>query len=453
MFIKLIILSAFYLVLPMEYVTMRNNTVCKNNLILSVTLPPEAQRDQEVLDYCEAFRKKFRRLFWIMTAALVPWVFLPWISVVLTIALVWMVAAMVLLCWSYGKANQGLREIKRRRGWLTPAAGQTVVELQPGKLPKPVKTGWFVPPMLLSVLPVVSCFVDRWNSAWKTTLAITAGSCLLVTAMSLLFYGLIFRQRADALDEDRDLTAALTRVRRYNWTKFWLMAAWLTALYSLAAWCCQGNWTWYLVWTIVYTVVLTAACLTTEFAVRRVQRRLTQDRNEKPQVDEDDHWIWGQFYYNPNNNRNFVNERVGMGMSMNLARPAGKAVMGFSAAILLLMPLLGVWLMAEELSPLRLTLTRDAIVMEQAFTDYTVPLDQVEHASLLSELPPAYRTWGTGLDNLLKGSFSVDGYGDVKLCLDPNAAQFLVLETASQTYIFSGDPALLEECLNAVGNG
>lgn len=447
MWFNLFLLAAFYLFLPIEYVTMRNNTVCKNNLILSVTLPPEAQGDKEVLDFCGAFRKQYRRLFWILTAVLAPCVFLPWVSVVMTAALVWMLAALVLMCWFYGKANKGLREIKRRRGWQTPTAGQTVVELQPGKLPKPVKTGWFVPPMVLSVLPVASCFVDNWNSAWKLTLAITAATGLLVTAMSLLCYGLIFRQRADALDADRDLTASLTRVRRYNWTKFWLLASWLTALYSLAVWCCQGNWTWYMVWTFAYSLLLLAAAVGTEFAARHAQQRLTQGRTRNPQVDEDDCWIWGQFYYNPNNNRNFVNERVGMGMSMNLARPAGKMLMGFSASILLLMPLLGVWLMAEELSPMRLTLTEDALVMEQAFTDYTVPLDQVEEANLISQLPPVYRTWGTGLDNLLKGDFSVEGYGNAKLCLNPNADQFLVLKTKDQTYIFSGDPELLKKCL------
>ena len=29
-----------WIFLPIVYVSMRNNTVCKNNLILSVTLPP-----------------------------------------------------------------------------------------------------------------------------------------------------------------------------------------------------------------------------------------------------------------------------------------------------------------------------------------------------------------------------------------------------------------------------
>ena len=55
---------------------------------------------------------------------------------------------------------------------------------------------------------------------------------------------------------------------------------------------------------------------------RRAQRALTAGREQAALVDEDDCWIWGLFYCNPNNNRLFVSERVGMGLAMNLARPA-----------------------------------------------------------------------------------------------------------------------------------
>ncbi len=447
------VLAAFYLFLPTIYVTMRNNAVAKNNLVLSVTLPPQAHGDKEVMDYCQEYRRKLRRLFWILTAALLPWGFLPWISVVLTVSLVWMLAAMVLLFWFYGRAYKGLREVKRRRGWQTPAAGQTVVELKPMGLPKPLRTGWFVPPMLLSALPALSCVLDPWDPVWGLTLVITAVSCLLLTVMSLLFYGLLFRQRADAVNADTDLTAALTRVRRYHWTKMWLFLSWMTGLYSMAVWCSLGSMAWYLVWTALYTVALLIACLTTEFAARRAQRRLTAGLTETPQVDEDDCWIWGQFYYNPNNNRLFVNERVGIGMSMNMARPAARILTGLCALLLLALPLFGAWCMAEEFSPIRLTLTQDTVTVRHALTEYQVPLDQVEDAAVLSKLPPAGRVWGTAMNTLLKGSFSVNGYGMATLCLDPAAEEFLVLQTEETTYIFSGPPTVIEACMEKIDNG
>ena len=435
---NLFIAACVYICLPIVYFTMRNNTVCKNNLILSVTIPPAFQGDQEVMDCCEAFRRNLRRAFWLLTLALVPAVFLPWVSVSLLWSMVWLLAALVVPMWIYGRSYEALKAVKDRRGWRTQTAGQTVVELRPVKLPKRVKTGWFVPPMILSVLPVISCFADRWAPGWRSVLAATAGCNLLVTALSLVCYGMIFRQRADALDDDLDLTAALTRVRRYNWTKFWLLSAWLTAGYSLAVWLCLGSGFGYILWTSVYTVALLAAALATEFAARRAQQRLTQNRTRQPQVDEDDYWIWGQFYYNPNSTRLMINERVGMGISMNFARPGAKALAVFCAVLLLAMPLFGVWLMAEELTPIRLTLEADAVVAAQVGEVCRIPLAEIEGARILDSLPACSRIWGTGMENLLKGSFDVAGFGVCQLCLNPQSGPYLLLDTAHETYLLGG---------------
>ena len=89
-------------------------------------------------------------------------------------SMVWLLVALVGIMWVYGKGFEGLKAIKRRRGWVIPTAGQVVADLRPMKLPKRLKTGWFVPPMILSVLPVISCFVDEWGDGWNHLLAMTA---------------------------------------------------------------------------------------------------------------------------------------------------------------------------------------------------------------------------------------------------------------------------------------
>lgn len=453
MITNLFILSAMYLTLPIMYMVMRNNAVAKKGLVLSVTLPAEAQDDPEVQACCHAFRKNLKIMFWILTAVLLPCIFLPWFSVTLTVSMIWLLAALILPFWVYGKSYKKLLALKHRRGWQTSAAGQTVVEVAPLKLPKPLKPRWFIPPMILSVLPVFSCIFDKPNPSWAMLLIVTAVTCLSVTVLSLVFYGLVYKQRADAVDDDRDLTAALTRVRRYNWNKFWLLSAWMTAFYSLSVWLSGGSMMWYLTWTILYTIVLLIAAVQTEFAARRAQQRLTQSQPTSPQVDEDDYWLWGQIYYNPNDNHNFVNERVGMGMSMNLAHPAGKVLTGFSALLLLAMPLIGVWLMAEEFSPLTMTFTDNTVIMEHTGEEYAVELKSVTRAEILTELPKRYKTIGTNMENLLKGSFTVKGIGPAELCLNPNAEEFLVLETAEKTYLFSGEPGQAEQVLTAWESG
>ena len=289
--------------------------------------------------------------------------------------------------------------------------------------------------MIMSVLPVISVLADELDPAWTLLLTVNAFMCLAITAGSLVFHGLIFRQKPDVVDDNTDRTAALTRVRRYNWTKTWLLLAWLTGLYSIATWISQGRG--FLAITLIYSAAILIVTLATEFAARRAQHRLTS--GNAPVVDEDDYWIWGQFYYNPHSKKAFVNERVGMGMSMNFATPGGKAMAVFTIVILVAMlPLCG-WMIAEELTDVELTCTEETVTVHQIGTVYEVALEDVTEAELLEELPPSSRIWGTGMENLLKGSFSVKGYGTATFCLDPQAPPFLVLKTEETTYFFSGN--------------
>lgn len=435
-FMNVFLVGCFWIFLPIVYVSMRNNTICKKGLILSVTLPPEGQKDEEVLAYAAAFRKRCLRMFLLLTAAILPALFFPWFSIATAWSVVWMLAALFFVYWVYGKGYTGLKAIKRRRGWQISTAS-AVAEIAPLQLPRPVKTGWFVAPMILSILPVISVLFDELDPAWKLLLTVNAFMCLSITALSLVTYGLIFRQKPDVVDENADRSAALTRVRRYNWTKTWLLMAWLTGLYSIAVWIGQGRG--YLTITLLYSAAIVAVSLITEFAVRRAQHRL--NGNTTPVVDEDDYWIWGLFYYNPHDKRAFINERVGMGMSMNFATAAGKAMAVFTIVVLAaLLPLCG-WLISEELSVTTLTYSTDTIAAQHGSSIYEVPIEDVMEAELLEELPSCFRIWGTGMENLLKGSFSVEGYGTATFCLNPNDPPFLVLKTAEEIYFFSGTEA------------
>ena len=219
------------------------------------------------------------------------------------------------------------------------------------------------------------------------------------------------------------------------------MLSWLTAFYSLAVWISQGNGNWYVIWTTVYGVVLTGFCVYTEFATRHAQQKLTQGRNVQPIVDEDDYWIWGQFYYNPHDKKTFINERVGMGMSVNYATPVGKGMAVFVVVVLLAMlPLCG-WLIADESAVTELSVSSEAIVAQHRNTVYEISLEDIQDMKLLDELPPATKMWGTGTDNLLKGKFSVEGYGMATLCLNPQETPILMLQAADGIYFLSGSEA------------
>lgn len=42
------------------------------------------------------------------------------------------------------------------------------------------------------------------------------------------------------------------------------------------------------------------------------------------------------------------------------------------------------------------------------------------------------------MENLLKGSFDVAGFGVCQLCLNPQSGPYLLLDTAHETYLLGG---------------
>ena len=122
---------------------------------------------------------------------------------------------------------------------------------------------------------------------------------------------------------------------------------------------------------------------------------------------------------------------------MNYAKPAGKIMAVISGLLLLSLPLLGGWLMVEELSPIRVMQAGSTVAVSQAWTTYRFDRDQVIETQVLDQLPSCSRVWGTGMETLLKGSFSVEGYGMAELCLNPEKPPFIMIKTEKNTYIFN----------------
>lgn len=81
--------------------------------------------------------------------------------------------------------------------------------------------------------------------------------------------------------------------------------------------------------TLIYTFLLLAAAVRTEFTTRRAQEQLTADSGKLLYKDEDEHWIYGMFYCNPNDRHFIVNNRIGLGTSVNIAKLPGKNPNGF----------------------------------------------------------------------------------------------------------------------------
>ena len=277
-FFNILMVVCFFPIAPILYFVLRNHTKPKKNLIINVTLPLEAQEDEQVLAYCKTYRKRLGIAALAFTV-IFPVVFLiQSFSIVLTFFMSWLTIVISVMYGIYSKYHMKLKRLKKERGWAS-------------------KSG------------------------------------------------------ADA------------------------------------------------------------------------------------QVDEDDHWIGGILYYNPNNKQTLVSERVGINMSVNIAKPAGKVLIAIAALTLIAMPFFGIAFMPMEFTPLRIEVTDQAVIMRHS-TTISIDLDDIVEVELREELRPIARQVGTNLPTLYAGRWLISNIGTATLRLNPQHPPFIVIKTEGTTYIF-----------------
>ena len=404
---------------PLMYFMLKNQCKPKKNIVVGVTLPWEARSDAAVLALLEKFKWEMKLICWISLAVIVPCLFISSVGVAMTVWLIWIVAVCFVFFIPYVRCNKALRKLKGERGWRkTPETRQAVADLKAAvEEMRWLSPLWFLLPFLISLVPLLFERTLWW--LW----AIGAATVLAF----YLCYRFLYRGRAEVVDGDTDRTIALTRVRRYNWGKCWLVAAWATGLLNIGLWLTEDHIWWHMAVVLVYGLVLCAAVVGIEFRVRRFQEQLTRASGKDFYVDEDDLWIWGMLYYNPNDRRCIVNDRVGINTTVNMARRPAQIFMGLGLLVLLACPLAGVWMIGMEHAPVELEVTETELVGSHFGGHWSVALEDIQSAELLEERPRISRVVGTGMDSAYTGTFRCEEWGSFTCCIDPRTGPWLLV--------------------------
>lgn len=429
------ILICCYPVLPVISLLLANETKPKENIVLGVTLPPGRQEEPAVKAICAGYRKKLRNGAIVLTLLLLPVFFLPSFSVMLTAWLCWLLLIICVPFVLYVMAHLQLKALKQANEWFGGVAKRAVTDITvTAALQKPLPHWLFLPAFGISLLPLLIAYLINQDQIYAATITMSCGSIIL---LSLFSYPFILRQKDNGGDDNILINLASTGARLYQWGKCWLFLSYLTALFAVTMWFVRNSDGGILFTVALYTLAAMALCFHAELNARKAQEKLTAQYGEKQYVDEDAFWPLGMFYDRPDDRRFFINKRVGIGVTLNLARPGAKVLTGLSLLILAALPLIGVVAIYEEYTPITVTAGEEGVRVGHLGFEIIVDYDDVDEAALLYELPGLTRLNGTAMDTVEKGEFAVAGYGVCRICIDPQAAAFLVLKTAKDTYLIS----------------
>ena len=433
MIMRLILWLSVLWVAPLVSGVLVNDAKFKKNLAVGVTIPPEFQADPDIAAHLARFRRQEWTLCIILVLAAVPCIFVQDFGRNMTLWSVWLLLVCVLPYAPYARCNLALKRLKAERGWRRETAPCTeTVDLSAIPSYRWLSAWLFALPFAVSLLPLL------WSAENWIVLLTDAGCVVLFW----LCYRFCYRKKSERVDENAELAKVLSQVRLHRWGRLWLVSAWTMAALNLMFSLAEPNSVFSLCAFGAVVLLHITYLLYTEFRLRALQAKLTAGAATGTLVDEDDRWIFGQFYYNPDDRHLIVNARTGLNTTVNLAWPAGRIFMGFAALCLLGMLAIGPWMSSLDTRPVTLTATETELISTYGTKETRIPRAEITDVTLLDELPDGLsRTNGTSMEHLTYGRYFSRVYGGIDLCLDPTEPPFLLISTAEKTYLLASREA------------
>ncbi|MBR2551630.1 MAG: hypothetical protein IKF05_01385 [Erysipelotrichaceae bacterium] len=428
---KLIVIFSTIWIAPLMCWMLINETRFKKNIVLGVTLPQEAHEDPDVLTVLDRFKKTEILITVALCGSLLVCLLPQLDRWMMTVWMIWIDLCIFLPYIPYIKAHRRLMDIKAEKGWKKESR-KIYVDTRAIGNERWISPVFFALPVLISALPFL---FDR--SSWPIYLINTV-CCILLW----FGYRYLYRNKAEMVDENTELTIALTRIRRYNWGKVWLLISWMMAAVSLIFLFGRQNGTLLIVLMTVLTVAVCVFALRIEMRMRKMQEKLTESSGAGAYIDDDDKWLGGFLYYNPDDHNAIINSRIGLNSTVNLASGFGKFMIVATVLLLLGMPFLGIALDQMSYQPISLKAEGNVLKAEAGWTDYEIDLESADSIELLEKLPKGLsRYWGTGTNKLLKGDFTADDYYRIKVMLDPTNGPWLLIHNADGYFLLGSREA------------
>lgn len=453
MIIRIILCVSILPVLLIMYFVLKGMGKEKNQTLFGITLWQDAMKEERVQRLIQDYQKQLKRITLLLLLAQFL-VYVPsYFSIMMILWLVWLFGVIIVMEIPYIQANKKVREWKwgyqlekgedpQNNIYVDVTA---ITEEKPKYFWKSTLTAG-----MLGFLPaVVAVVLDKAVDSpaapdlWVTELTLLSMALVGIIAVWAVHY--FNHQPVAVLTADSSINIQFFRVKSYQWSKTFCILAWGNVIFSgmmLASfYVSSNNMVGFIIGiSVVYglfpLIFLGMSC----HVVQKQKSKLLEGR-ALLLPEEDENWIWGMFYYNKNDNRFLVENRVGMGFTWNMAKPAAIILEVVVLALVIAVCVgMSVLLILDEFTPVKLEYKNEQLTALHWKEEYEIEKEEIKSVTLLEELPNISRTNGTGMDTVYKGKFFSREYDRrFKVCLNPQEEPVLMVETSDGTWYLLGD--------------
>ena len=262
--------------------------------------------------------------------------------------------------------------------------------------------------------------------------------------------------RNEVISDDSDINANYNRAKKKVMAAFSIAALWINTIYTLCVLflLLYMSSEMLMIISVLIYIVLIAVCLCVlALGNTKIESRYHKEANVI--TDDDDHWIMGMFYYNPEDKRLNVEKRVGIGATVNMAHPAGK-VIAIICALLIFEAVVSVALIGViDGTPMSIKIEGNMVICHQLWDAYKIPVDEIQSVELINDRSDIrmIKTNGMGTDSEMWGNFTVDNEAGCKVFLYRPVSSMLKIKTDDgMYYINSSDEDEVKSCYGVLVN-
>ena len=249
------------------------------------------------------------------------------------LAWILLVYGLFLVAVPFGKGNVEMKNLKKELGITK--SGVTYTDLTNTNTVHCLKLPWLILPNAIALIAALaSLLIDL--GIFNVDVACEQYA-LTMMGLSFLFIAIILIPIANMMDnmrnivisKDSNINANYNRAKKKTWADLMVAMSWANALflvgYSILLMFVNSEIV-ILAGVLVYTVIIMVIVGIGVFNQKSIEKRYARD-TELELLDDDDYWVFGMFYNNPNDTRLNVEKRFGYGGTINVAHPAGKVIL------------------------------------------------------------------------------------------------------------------------------
>lgn len=451
---RIIMVSCIFITFIAIFITLRSANKPKKNMFMAVTLPYDVLDSDFIKEIQKEYKSLCNKVYLIMLITALPCVFPFWIFNNITVYTFYLIIWCLVFAY-YGiipfkLMNRKVKAEKTKNEWFVGEKKVVYCDTKTTLLKNsmPISNKYFLIPILIGIIPLVISIKNfsTDNIAFLVVAILNLGIILLLFYIAKIFN----KNKLKTYSTNSEINFILNKTEKRMVSIYFLINAIVESLIIFVLYLIFFEYIDIEFFNIIVisTLVLSSIVALGFIYIKKRINDLDEELTSKNKiseiiVDDDDYWIDGIYYYNPNDSSKIVSSRFGYNMTYNMATKYGYFMTKKLDKIVLVATflLIIILMVPSEFVTSSISFNDDNPNINISSFPYSYELnyDDIESITLTSE-PISFKlkTNGIATDKKCIGNFKSDKYGKCRVYLyfdsKDNTPEYIVIKLKNNKF-------------------